>query len=460
MIKRTLQQVEEMCLGIGLEDLFYDIVVQGISIDSRTIAAGSLYVPIVRVKNGHDYVKEAIRKGAVASLWQNDQPNPPHDFPLIFVDDCVIALQHLASSYRKQLSIKVIAITGSNGKTTTKDMVSSIVETSYKVHKTKGNLNSQIGLPLTLLEIKENSEVVVLELGMSERGQIERLSRIAAPDIAVITMIGLSHLSSLGSREEIAAAKLEIVIGLQSNGVLILNGDEPLLKNGLDEMSLSKSIRIIRIGENNETNDYYASVIQQETENTSFLVNTFMESCMIPILGKHNVLNALASIAVGETLCVPTNRIRMGLAQLKMTGMRMEKVESKAGFTMINDAWNASPVSMKAAIGAFEELKGYSRKFLILGDMLELGECEKQFHREIGEGIDPNKVDYVFTIGKIAQEIAIEATKKFKDADRVKAFQHKKEAISEIRALIRPQDVLLVKGSRGMQLEEIVWELT
>ncbi|WP_308862427.1 glutamate ligase domain-containing protein [Paenibacillus radicis (ex Xue et al. 2023)] len=148
------------------------------------------------------------------------------------------------------------------------------------------------------------------------------------------------------------------------------------------------------------------------------------------------------------------------MAQLQMTGMRMEKVESEAGFTIINDAWNASPVSVRAAIETFEELQGYNRKFLVLGDMLELGELEKQFHREIGESINPDKVDYLFTLGELAKEMAIEATKKFKNTDRVKAFQHKKEAIQEIRKIIRSQDILLVKGSRGMQLEEIVWELS
>jgi UDP-N-acetylmuramoyl-tripeptide--D-alanyl-D-alanine ligase len=253
-----------MASGKELDIKFNDIVVQGISIDSRTIAPGNLFVPIIRVIDGHDYIIEAINKGAVAALWQNDHPNPPDDIPLIFVEDCLIALQQLAYSYRKQLPVKVVAITGSNGKTTTKDMVTSILETSYSVHKTKGNLNSQIGLPLTLLEIEEHTQVAVLEMGMSERGQIERLSQIAEPDIAVITMIGLSHLSSLGSKEEIAAAKLEIVKGLHSDGVLVLNGDEPLLKIDFN--------RVVHFG-TDESNDYYVSSIEQEDVKTLFTTN-------------------------------------------------------------------------------------------------------------------------------------------------------------------------------------------
>jgi UDP-N-acetylmuramoyl-tripeptide--D-alanyl-D-alanine ligase len=391
VIRRTLKQIEQMASGKELDIKFNDIVVQGISIDSRTIAPGNLFVPIIRVIDGHDYIIEAINKGAVAALWQNDHPNPPDDIPLIYVEDCLIALQQLAYSYRKQLPVKVVAITGSNGKTTTKDMVTSILETSYSVHKTKGNLNSQIGLPLTLLEIEEHTQVTVLEMGMSERGQIERLSQIAEPDIAVITMIGLSHLSSLGSKEEIAAAKLEIVKGLHSDGILVLNGDEPLLKIDFN--------RVVHFG-TDESNDYYVSSIEQEDVKTLFTTNRSMEPYSIPIIGKHNVINALASIAVCELLLVPDAQIKSGLEGLKLTGMRMEQVKSKDGFTLINDAWNASPASMKAAIETFEALKGYSRKFIILGDMLELGDREKEYHKEIGQMIDPNKIDYVFTVLK------------------------------------------------------------
>ncbi|MDQ0888919.1 UDP-N-acetylmuramoyl-tripeptide--D-alanyl-D-alanine ligase [Paenibacillus sp. V4I9] len=451
MIRRTLKEIEQMALGNGLDIKFYDIDVQGISIDSRTIAPGNMFVPIVRDKDGHDYIKEAIQNGAIAAFWQNDHPYPPCDIPLIFFDDCLIALQLLAKSYRNQLSIKVVAITGSNGKTTTKDMVTSILETTYRVHKTKGNLNSQIGLPLTLLEIQEHTEVAVLEMGMSERGQIERLSQIAEPDIAVITMIGLSHLGSLGSREEIAAAKLEISKGLKSNGVLILNGDEPLLKVDFN--------RIIHFGAN-DSNDYFVNSIKQEPEKTLFLTNQSTKQYCIPMIGKHNVLNALASIVVSEQLLVSEELIKRGLEELKMTGMRMEQVKSKDGFTLINDAWNASPVSMIAAIETFEALVGYSRKFLILGDMLELGDREKDFHKEIGQMIDPSKIDYVFTIGDLGKEIAVEAKKKFKDDSRVKAFQDKNAVTQEIRSLASPQDVILVKGSRGMKLEEIVLELS
>lgn len=202
---------------------------QGVCIDSKKIKEGNLFVPIIRVKDGHDYVKEAIDNGAVASLWKKSYGTPPKGIPIIFVDDTLFALQQLAQFYRKGLDVKVIGITGSNGKTTVKDIISTILSTTHRVHKTKGNFNSQIGLPLTILEMKRDTEFLILEMGMSEKGQIRNLSQIAQPDVAIITMIGQSHLETLGSREEISKAKLEIIDGLKEEGLLLYNGDETLL---------------------------------------------------------------------------------------------------------------------------------------------------------------------------------------------------------------------------------------
>ncbi|WP_207953467.1 glutamate ligase domain-containing protein [Paenibacillus agricola] len=200
--------------------------------------------------------------------------------------------------------------------------------------------------------------------------------------------------------------------------------------------------------------------MEQEDVKTLFTTNRSTEPYCIPIIGKHNVVNAHASVAVCELLLVPEAHIKSGLEGLKLTGMRMEQVKVKDGFTLINDAWNASPASMKAAIETFEALRGYSRKFIILGDMLELGDREKEYHQEIGQMIDPNKIDYVFTIGELGKEIAWGVQKKFKDDERVKVFQDKKNVAQEIRLLVGPQDVVMVKGSRGMQLEEIIRQLS
>lgn len=454
MIHRNFNKIIEMLNVDKTNASSNDIVIQGVSIDSRTIKPGNLYIPLIRLKNGHDYVQEAHIKGASASLWQIDQPNPPKQIPLIFVEDCLQALQDLASAYRRELSVKVVGITGSNGKTTTKDMINSVLETTYKVHKTKGNLNSQIGVPLTILDIAPGTEVAVIEMGMSERGQVKRLSQIALPDFAVITMIGLSHLSSLGSQEEIASAKLEIIEGQVIEGTLLYNGDEPLLRNRIN--SLEKPINVVRFGLLS-ANDYIAGDIQVDVDGITFMNRS--NKYRIPTIGKHNVVNALAAIAVADTMGLQPESIRMGLENVIVTGMRMEKVKTATGLTIYNDAWNASPISMKAAIDTLIELEGYLNKIVVLGDMFELGDNEIEFHREMGQYVRPDEIDYVFTIGGLANEIAQEAMKHFQSG-RVKAYQNREELVQGIREVVQPSDVILIKGSRGMALEKVVEMLT
>lgn len=226
MIQISLKELEEVVDGEGLHELFYKLVAVGVSIDSKKTQEGNLFVPIIRVKDGHDYVHEAMNHGAAACLWKKSHGDPPKGIPIIFVDDTLFALQQLARFYRNELNVKVIGITGSNGKTTVKDIIGTILSTTYNVHKTKGNLNSQIGLPLTILEMKRDTEFLILEMGMSEEGQIRKLSNIAQPDVAIITMIGQSHLETLGSREGIANAKLEIIDGFKEKCLFLYNGDE------------------------------------------------------------------------------------------------------------------------------------------------------------------------------------------------------------------------------------------
>lgn len=457
MIIKSLKDIQKMMSGEGLETQFDSLLVEGVSIDSRTVKKGNLYIPIVRIKDGHKYVREAIKNGAIASLWDKNHPNPPNDIPLIFVDNTLTALQSLASSYRKQLPIKVIGITGSNGKTTTKDMANSIVSTTFKVHKTKGNFNSQIGLPLTILEVSEDDEVVVLEMGMSERGQIERLSKIAQPDIAIITMIGLSHIAILGSREEIANAKLEIVAGLKDNGLLIYNGDEPLLQK-VKKTKGNRLIRFITFGETKGNNLYPFSAYANSEEIQLVINHKDTPTYTIPLMGKHNIYNALASIAVGIELGIKEDSIVKGLKELTITEMRMQKLHSSRGFTIINDAWNSSPNSVQAAIETFQDLSGYNKKLLVLGDMLELGENEEEYHKDIGRLIDPNKIDFLFTYGPLSEFISNEALKNLGN-ERVRSFTNKDEIVNKIINIAKSNDIVLVKGSRGMALEEVVNKL-
>jgi len=458
MITRTLQQIQEMAGGNGLAESYRDLVISGVSTDTRTMNNGNLYVPLKGERfNGHAFVKEAFAKGAVAALWARSEPNPPEDVPLVFVDDTLEALQRLASRYREQLPVKVIGITGSNGKTTTKDMTAAILSTQYKVQKTEGNLNNHIGLPLTLLRLEENTEVAVVEMGMSNFGEIELLSQLAKPDVAVITNIGESHLQELGSRDGIAKAKLEIVSGLKENGIFVYNGDEPLLTNRVRTMNLAQTMLTFGSGDNN---NYFPVSVSIEADGTTFAVNEAPDvSLFIPILGRHHVYNALAAIAVARFLEVSWENIQSGFETLQVTKMRMEIIKGKDGLTIINDAYNASPTSMKAALQLLSELTGYEKKIAVLGDMLELGEKEVEFHEEIGQWIHPSKVDYVFTYGKLGERIAKAAELAF-PKNHVKAYDSKEALAADLANLVSPNDVILLKASRGMRLEQIVEHLT
>ncbi|MCM3655421.1 UDP-N-acetylmuramoyl-tripeptide--D-alanyl-D-alanine ligase [Metabacillus litoralis] len=449
MIQRTLANIEEMVNGSGLDEGFQSKKINGVTTDSRLVEVGNLFFPLVGdTFNGHEFVDKAIELGAAAVIWKETEPNPPKQVPVIFVKDTLVALQDLAEAYLKQLNPKVVGITGSNGKTTTKDMVATVLETTYKVHKTKGNFNNHIGLPLTILSMAENTEIAVLEMGMSGKGEIELLSKIAKPDVAVITNIGEAHLMDLGSREGIASAKLEIVKGLKENGCLIYHGDEPLLLERVPSLSFSS----VTFGEGSK-NDYFPQNIKQEANGTYFDINE--TAYFIPVLGKHNVCNALAAYAVARFFEVKEEAIKKGFGSIKITGMRLELLQSKSGVSIINDAYNASPTSTNAAIQLLEDLKGFNQKFVVLGDMLELGDDEKEFHYQVGKSIKQDEISHVFTYGKLGEEIA-NGARQNRSEEFVHHFNDKSALIDRLKQLMNKNDVVLVKASRGMKLEEVV----
>jgi UDP-N-acetylmuramoyl-tripeptide--D-alanyl-D-alanine ligase len=456
IITRSLKEIQDMVHGSGLNPTYHSHPMSGVSIDTRTIAAGNVYIPIIRLDNGHRYVQEAIDKGAAASLWQSDQPNPPAGIPLIRVPDTLKALQDLSKAYRDQLNVKVIGITGSNGKTTTKDILHAILSTTYKTQKTQGNYNGEYGLPLTLLELEQDTQIAIVEMGMSHSGEIKLLSEIARPDVAIITMIGVSHISSLGSKEAIAIAKLEITAGLHPEGTLIFNGDEPLLHAGLSDLTLPKTVRRIRFGEAAD-HDYYPIEHSVSEDGIHFTTN-HEHAYVLPMLGKHNIVNALASIAAANEFNISSPNIHSGLQNLKVTEMRMQQIRTHLGYTIINDAWNASPASMQAAIQTAAELSGYTRKILVLGDMLELGAHELEYHKEIALFIHYGEVDFVFTVGHLSAQISDQLYGKF-PLHHVKHFSNKQECTEQIQRIVEENDVVLVKGSRGMRLEEVVQQL-
>lgn len=446
----NLKKLEEVIDGEGLYESFHHLEIHGVCIDSKNMKEGNLFVPIIRVKDGHEYVKEAMDNGAVASLWKKSYGTPPKGIPIIFVDDTLFALQQLAQFYRREINVKVIGITGSNGKTTVKDIIEGILRSTYRVHKTKGNFNSQIGLPLTILEMKRDTEFLILEMGVSEKGHIRNLSRIAQPDVAVITMIGQSHLETLGSRKEIAKAKLEIIDGLRENGLFLYNGDEPLFSRN----NKTSGVNCKTFGEK-DTNDLFPTNVQLDEYGVHFKLNHSKIQYDVPLHGKHNIFNTIVGIAVGQFYKVPIEKIQEALQQINIIQMRFQFLTAKTGFKIINDAWNASPSSMKAAIETLQTLNAYKKKMIVIGDMLELGKNAETYHREIGKMLNEKSIQYVFTYGELAKIVAEEASKKY-DTGKVQSFNNKAKIAEEVLKVITENDVVLLKGSREMALEQIV----
>ena len=448
--------IKEICAMLDVKNdlsTFDSVVVKGVSIDTRKIEEANLFVPFKGENvDGHQFVRHAIENGASAALWDMSVPNPPEDVPVIVVEDPLLALQSLANQYRHELDLKVVGITGSNGKTTTKDIVANLLSVKYRVHKTQGNYNNHIGLPLTILSLPFDSEVAVLEMGMSGFGEIELLSEISQPDAAIITNIGESHLQDLGSREGIAKAKLEIVKGLKSDGLFAYYGDEPLLQNGVKELNLKQVETFGR----SEANTIYPTKIDMDNQGSRFETSIADgETFFLPVLGQHNIHNALAGILIARKFGLSMEEMKEGLQSLKLTQMRMEMVEGKKGESIINDAYNASPTSMKAAIQLVSELDGFNTKVLVLGDMLELGEQEEEFHEEIGRLIDPEKIQHVFTFGPLGSFIGKGALKNFPE-DRVHSFMDKEHLTSTLSSFITGDELVLFKASRGIKLEEVI----
>jgi UDP-N-acetylmuramoyl-tripeptide--D-alanyl-D-alanine ligase len=448
--------IKDICTMLDVKNdlsIFEPVVVKGVSIDTRKIESGNLFVPFKGENvDGHQFVRHAIDNGASAALWDINVPNPPEDIPVIVVEDPLLTLQSLANQYRHELNLKVVGITGSNGKTTTKDIVANLLSVKYRVHKTKGNYNNHIGLPLTILSLPQDSEVAVLEMGMSGYGEIELLSEISQPDAAIITNIGESHLQDLGSREGIAKAKLEIVKGLKPDGLFAYYGDEPLLQDGVQELDLKQVETFGR----NESNTIYPTKIEMNNQGSYFETSlTEGETFFLPVLGQHNIHNALAGILIARQFGLTVDEMKEGLKSLKLTQMRMEMVEGTKGESIINDAYNASPTSMKAAIGLVSELEGFRTKILVLGDMLELGDHEEEFHQEIGRLIEPEKVKQVFTFGHLGTFIAKGALENFPEG-RVHSFTDKESLTNELSSTIKGDELILFKASRGIKLEEII----
>lgn len=428
-----------------------DFDVSGISIDSRKINPGDMFIALTGESfDGHDFIDKAIESGAVLVIAQR----MPEDnrIPYILVEDTLKALQGISSYYRSKFNIPFVAITGSSGKTTTKDMIASVLTRRFSVLKTEGNFNNAIGLPLTLLKLQYNHQIAVLEMGMSSLGEIRLLSDIARPDIGVISNVGLTHIEKLGSRENILKAKLEIFSYFNSDSTAVINGDNDMLHDFSDHR-----FRVIKYGLK-EDNEIFAYNIKEKGEagiEFSVDLDGVRTNFRVLLPGIHNVYNALSAIAVARLFAMDAVEIQKGLNNFKPSEMRMEMIDLDSGIKVINDAYNANPESMKAAIDVLHTIKSEGRGICILGDMLELGELSSGEHYKIGAYAASAGVDAIIAVGEFAENIKIGATASGMNSN-VFIFSDAKSAAPFIDNVVKPGDTVLIKGSRGMKMEYIV----
>ena len=438
------------------------VIFRGVSINSRTIKEGELFVCIKGENfDGHDFIGDAFRKGA-AGIILSDTKNlstgmlGKGESPFVIQSENTLrALQDLASYQRSLFPFRVIAVTGTNGKSTTKEMIASIIETKYKTLKTQGNLNNHIGLPLTLLKREPEHEVGVLEMGMSAAGEIKRLAEIAKPDIGVITNISVSHLGQLKTIKEVQAAKGELFDSLRKEATAIVNADDPLV------LELAKSLRIKKITYGiKEVADIQASDIQNKgNHGFTFTAKIFDQTIPVKLsqIGYCNIYNALAALAAGHSLGITGKEMNLGLKNYQQIPQRNEQIHYE-GMTLINDTYNANPQSMREALKTLKEINTQGKRFFIIGDMLELGPLSEPAHHELGQEIARSNVDYLVTVGPLASLAAESAIVNVQQQLQIEKFSTHDEAANYLLRKVKKGDCLLVKGSRGSKMENVVQE--
>jgi UDP-N-acetylmuramoyl-tripeptide--D-alanyl-D-alanine ligase len=422
----------------------------GISTDTRSLTPGSLFVALSGDRfDGHDFLAEAIRQGVTGVVVSRGPAEPCQGVAVFLVEDTRTAFQELARFHRCRFQLPVIAVTGSNGKTSTKDMIAAILSTQLHVLKTEANFNNEIGLSQTLLKIDATHQAVVVEMGMRGRGEIAGLAAIALPTVGVVTNVGETHLERLGSIDNIAAAKAELIEALDGKGLAILNGDDPYVR----AMSGITAARAVYYGLNPDS-DIRAINITQTAQEVAFdcAAGADYFRVVVPMPGIHNAYNALAAIAVGVELGLAPEHVIQGLAQFEAGKMRLN-IKKINGVTVIDDTYNASPLSMAAAIEVLASVaKG--RKLAAIGDMLELGPAAPAAHSKVGAHLASIGVEVVFTIGELAR-VAGEAALE-KGVPVVIPCSSHEEAVRELRQRLFPGDTLLLKGSRGMTMEKLL----
>ena len=419
--------------------------------DSRAVQNGSLFVALRGEKvDGHDYVQQAFEQGAVCALVEKEC-DAEDTHTVVLVADAIKAMGALAQAVLKQLSVPVVAITGSVGKTTTRDMTHAVLSQKFETLKNKKNFNNELGVPLTIFEADNNTEAAVIEMGMDHFGEIDRLAAIAQPDVALVTNIGMSHIEQLGSQENIYKAKSELFAHTKADGVIILNGDDKILMAHRSELTQ----HVITVGVSNTHADLVAKDICPEVDSVSFQVCGMGHefSVTLPVPGVHNVTNALLACAVGICYHIPCRKIKDALAHFTMTDMRMD-IFRCGTITVINDCYNAAPASVAAALSVLSGRPG--RSVAILGDIAALGAYSYDAHVGLGAEVVKNKIDLLITVGEQAKYIAQGAFENGMDSADLLSVDTVEELYSRLSSYIKENDTVLVKASRVMGLERVV----
>ena len=449
MKELTLKQIADWCGG-KVSARFEHLRVSRMQSDSRKVRSGDLFVALKGAKaDGHDFAEAAINHGAVAALVSRPISEK---LPSIEVEDTLRAYGDIAAGYRQMTGVKVVGITGSVGKTTTKEMTASVLEAVYHTAKTEGNHNNNLGLPMTIMDMPENTEVAVLEMGMNHSGEMEYLSDIARPDLAIITTIGTMHIEHLGTREGILQAKLEIMRGMPDDGAGVFNGDEPLLWN---IRAIGKHKKYY-YGIENHACDVTATDIVELDDGVRFVVHGFGQQfeLFVPMLGRHAVYNALAATTVGLLLGVKPEQIQARFSSFHNTGMR-QKIYVKNGVTIIEDCYNAGPESTEAALDVLAGIKTDGRRIAVLGDMLELGNRSAAEHYRIGR-LAVGKADLLLTYGEHSVRTLTGAITGGMNPKNTDHFDTHEDMAHMLKMRVSEGDVVLFKGSRGMRMEKVL----
>lgn len=445
----TLKEAADACGGklVNCDENAGSLLIENISIDSRKTGCGYLYIPIKGERfDGHDFIKPAFENGTVCSLSEKADFDAPAGSPVILVESTRQAIRDIAEYYRSLFkNLTVIGISGSSGKTSTKEMIYAVLSEHFNVLKTEGNLNNEIGVPQTLFRIEEEHDIAVVEMGINHFGEMTRLAKMVRPDIAVITNIGTAHLEFLESRDGILKAKTEMFQYLNPNGIAVLNGDD-------DKLSTVKAVKTLFFGLNSESYCHADKIKQRSTEGTEFDIiceNTSLKA-FVPALGNHMVMNSLCAFTIGKYLGMPVEKIIKGINNFKTIDGRFNVIKT-GSLTLINDCYNANPDSMAASLRVVSNLKG--RRTAVLADMRELGDNSAELHEKTGF-LAASSCDVLVCIGDDAKHI-MEGAKKAKPHFEAYYFENNKDAVNKLPAILKKDDTVLIKGSHSMNLSEI-----